>query len=284
MHSSEIIEKCKELRRQGFTLGDIVEKTGLPKTTVYYHIQDIPVSPELKERLKRKQKENTQRLTKLMVKRRKGKCRPGRTVVKPKGWNVKLVLLISHFMFDGEIQSHSCVYNNRNKVLINRVEKLTREVFDLEPRKWFNEKTGVHRISYHYVELADYIREKADELKKYIKNASLNEKKIFLRVFYDDEGSAYFRNNSRRVRGYQSSLDDLKLVQTLLEDFDIESRVKEKAEEIVISRKENLVEFRDKINFSKGVCINPERKNSIWDEKLEKREILDEMIASYVRI
>jgi len=41
------------------------------------------------------------------------------------------------------------------------------------------------------------------------------------------------------------------------------------------------VKFRDKINFLKGVYINPDRKNSIWKKKLEKREILDYTINSY---
>lgn len=51
--------------------------------------------------------------------------------------------------------------------------------------------------------------------------------------------------------------------------------------EIVISRKPSFIKFRDKINFSKGVYINPKHRNSIWKKKLEKREILDIIIASY---
>jgi len=73
----------------------------------------------------------------------------------------------------------------------------------------------------------------------------------------------------------------LKLIRKLLKDFDIRSRIEEKGQEIVISGKENLLKFRDKINFSKGVYINPNRKNSIWKKKLEKREILNKTIVSY---
>jgi len=83
------------------------------------------------------------------------------------------------------------------------------------------------------------------------------------------------------VRGYQNDLDILELVQCLLKEFDIESRVDKKYKEIIISRKKNLIKFQKEINFSKGVYINPSRKNSIWKEKLEKREILAKMINSY---
>lgn len=73
----------------------------------------------------------------------------------------------------------------------------------------------------------------------------------------------------------------LKLIHDLLEDFNIQSKVNGKHNEIVISKKLNLVKFRDKINFSKGIFINPNRKNSIWKKKLEKRKILNYLIDSY---
>jgi len=274
-----LIEKCRTLRKRGFTLGEIVRTINLPKTTVYGHVRDIPLSIETKERIAR---ENTQRL-KEIARRRKGKCIPGRIVPKPKGWTNKLIFLTAHFMFDGEATSHSCVYHNRNKSLIGRVKSLMGKIFNLYPRELLNKETGVHRISYHYVELATYIKGKARELKKYIKTASLSEKKIFLQAFFDDEGCVYKYDNNRKIRGYQKELKILKLVQRLLKDFQIDSKIDQKYKEIVISRKENIIKFRDKINFSKGIYINPDRKNSIWKKKLEKREILNKIIDSYIR-
>jgi intein-encoded DNA endonuclease-like protein len=161
-----------------------------------------------------------------------------------------------------------------------------KEVFNLEPYHRLYKESGVHRISYFYIELADYVRKRIKELKEYIRITSLPEKKIFLRVFFDDEGSVRYdkKRNKRQVRGFQYNLEVLKLIQKLLKDFDIQSKIDEKYKEIVISRKENLIKFRDKINFSKGVYINPNRKNSIWKQKLEKREILDRIIDSYQRI
>jgi len=280
---SVLIEKCRNLRREGFTVREINRAIKLSVGTVYNYIRDIPISPKLKEKIILKQIKNTQRLVEFNIKTRKGKCIPGRVVPKPKGWTNELLFLTAHFMFDGDIQTHSCIYHNRNMVLINRVSALMKKVFHLRPYNWLNKETGVYRISYHYVELADYMRNKAQELGQSIETASLPEKKIFLKAFFDDEGSVKWRRKQRLVRGFQYNLEILKLVQKLLRDFNIESKIDEKYNEIVVSRKSNLIKFRNKINFSKGIYINPNRKNSIWKRRLEKREILDKIINSYLR-
>ena len=276
-----LIEKCRRLRTKGFTLNEIIGAARLPKTTVYDNICDISLSFERKKEI---QKNAIKRIVEFNRKR-KGKCLFGRVVPKPKGWTNALLCLIAHFMFDGEIQTHSCIYHNRSNALIDRVSFLIEKVFNLRSYNWLNRETGVRRISYHYVELADYMKNKAQELKRYIKNASSLEKKIFLQAFFDDEGSVGFekKRNKRRIRGYQHNLEILKLVQKLLNDFNIKSKIDEKYKEIVISRKPNLIKFRDKINFSKGIYVNPNRKNSIWKKKLEKRKILDYIISLYTK-
>jgi hypothetical protein len=50
---------------------------------------------------------------------------------------------------------------------------------------------------------------------------------------------------------------------------------------IEISGKENLVRFAKEINFSPRIYINPQRKNSIWRRKIDKRKILSLAIKSY---
>jgi len=268
--NSLLIERCKNLRRKGYTFGEIVKTVNLPKATIYNHVYDVILSPTAQKRLMKVYEmiaeENTRRIDEFNIKERKGKCIPGRIVIKPEGWTNELIFLMAHFMFDGEIQTHSCIYHNRNKVLIYQVSSLMKKVFKLQPHRWLNKGTGVHRVSYHYVELADYMKEKVLELKNYIGISSRKEKRIFLRVFFDDEGSVGFekQRNKRRIRGYQHNLEILKLIQKLLKDFDIESKIDEKYKEIVISRKPDLIKFRDKINFSKSIFINPNRKNSIW--------------------
>lgn len=277
MTSPVLIEKCRTLRKKGFTLGQIIKIVKLPKTTVFDHIQNIPLSIEIKQRIK---KEAVRRITEFSRKR-KGKCIPGRIVIKPKDWTNELIFLAAHFMFDGEIRHGSCIYQNRNVFLMNSMRQSMENVFNLTPYYRFYEETGVHRISYHYIELSDYFRKKAEKLKSYIKNTSLSEKKIFLRVFFDDEGCVYWWRKARKIRGFQHNLEILELIQKLLKDFGIESKIDKKYKEIIISRKENLIKFRNKINFSEGVYINPDRKNSIWKKKLEKREILNKIIDSY---
>ncbi len=77
-----LVEKCRKLRKKGFTLGKIIKATGLPKTTVYEHICDIPLSKEMRERIR---KEAREKINEFIKKYRKGKCIPGRIVPKPKG-------------------------------------------------------------------------------------------------------------------------------------------------------------------------------------------------------
>jgi len=44
-------EKCVRLRKQDKTLTEIMKKTGLPKTTIWYHIINIPLTPKKKKGL-----------------------------------------------------------------------------------------------------------------------------------------------------------------------------------------------------------------------------------------
>lgn len=272
-----LIQRCRTLRRRGFTLGDIIRIVNLPKTTVYDHIRDINLPLEIKNRIN---KTHTRRLIEFNYKR-KGKCRKGKSIVKPRDWSKRLILLTAHLIFDGEITISGCIYQNRNEILINRVKILLKKLFGLTPFYRFYKETGVHRISYYNVELANYFKKKSKQIKNYILTASLEKKRLFLRAFFDDEGSVYYWNNIRRVRGYQNDLKILELVQKLLKDFDINSKIDKKYKEIIISRKENLIKFQDKINFSKGVSINSGRKNSIWKKDIEKKEILQMIINSY---
>lgn len=201
-------------------MNEIIKLTQIPKSTIYDHIRDIPLSLKAEKRIKFKKKIAIQKLREFSQKR-KGKCLPGRKVIKPKGWSNNLILLTAHLLFDGEITSHRCVYHNRNLALINRVKILFKDIFNLKPVHLFYKESGVHRISYFYVELANYFQNKSSQLKKYIVTSSLEKKKLFLKAFFDDEGSIRFDKkwNKREVGGFQYNLEILKLVQKLLKDF-----------------------------------------------------------------
>lgn len=272
-----LVQKCRTLRRKGFTLGEIIKATRLPKATIYEYVYNIELSPEAQERLRKTKKriaeENTKKLNKFNRKRRK-------RIPKPQNWSKELINIVGHFLFDGQILKSGCVYSNRSKSQINCLSELMKKHFNLEPYTRIK-KDEVIEIGYYNVNLGEYMKKKATDLLRFIISASQKEKRIFLKAFFDDEGCASWWKNVRRVRGYQHNIKILKLIQKLLKDFNIKSRIEEKGKEIVISGKENLIKFRDKINFSEGIYINPERKNSIWKQKLEKREILEKIIDSY---
>jgi len=46
-------EKCLILRNKGFTLGEIIAATKLPKTTIYYHIRNISLPQKVIERIEK---------------------------------------------------------------------------------------------------------------------------------------------------------------------------------------------------------------------------------------
>ena len=66
-----------------------------------------------------------------------------------------------------------------------------------------------------------------------------------------------------------------------LESVLMVEKVIEKYSEIVISRREDMFRFQKEINFSKGIFLNPKRKNSIWKKNLEKRQLLNHVLTSY---
>ena len=197
-------------------------------------------------------------------------------------WTPEMVLLIGHLIFDGEILKAKCSYNNRSEALLNRVEKLMREVYDYEPARYLNRFTGVRRIGYYNVAISNYLQKKAKQLLGRIRQLPIEMKREFVRAFFDDEGCMDFRpkTNHRKVRGYQKNVLILKLIQTLLQDFNITARVVA-PNEVIIVGKENLVRFEKEINFSFSVCVNGNRTNSRWKKHFEKRQILRLAIESF---
>ncbi len=269
-------ERCIALRKEGCSILEIMRATGRPKTSVYAHIHDLPLS---EERVKEIRKASGKRIRVFGSARKGTSARP---FVRFEEWNAESVLLVAHLSFDGGLGHGKCEYNNRSESLIDRVEGLMRPVYGFEPKRYRNLATGVQRISYFNVPLALYFKEKSDGLLLQISEMPLDLKREFLRAFFDDEGCMDFRplRNHRRIRGYQKKTRVLYIVQGLLKDFGIDAHVK-KPNEVVIHGKENLIRFQKEINFSPGVRINGNRSNSIWKESLEKRELLQRAIDSF---
>lgn len=268
-------DQCIELRKKDYSLQEIINTTGRSKTSVYFHIQNIPLSSERKLKLKNFRAVHIRKFALA----RKGKS--ARSFKKIVTWTPESVLLVSHLLFDGEIRRKKCVYNNRSTALINRVEKLMKQFYEFEPKRSRDKKTGVTRVAYFNVALNAHLYEKSIELLKLISTMSLDLKRELLRAFFDDEGCMDFRIKTRKVRGYQKDTAILFLVQNLLSDFSINSHI-EMPNKVVISGKENLLKFQEEINFSPGVRINGKRPNSLWKKSLEKQKLLKMAIQSYV--
>lgn len=269
-------EQCIALRRQDKSVIEIMKITGRPKTSIYQHIRDIPLSAA---RIQKYKTAAAARIRKYPLARKGKSVRSFSTF---NTWTPDTVQLVAHLLFDGEITHGSCVYNNRSLTLVRHVEKLMRFLYSFEPRQWMNQLTGVFRISYHNVALSAYMREKAAGLLKEIGGLPIECKRAFLKAFFNDEGCIDFRpaTNHRKVRGYQKDVSILTLIQRLLSDFDIPARVV-KPNEVVIVGKENLIRFEREINFSLGVYMNGNRSNSRWKKHIEKRELLKQAIKSF---
>ena len=274
----KLISKCRDLRSRGSSLGEIVSLMNVPKTTVYDYVKDVILTDEQREQVEIRRKEQA----KAKPNPRKGKCIPGRSILRPSFWSKDLVHIIAHFIFDGSIGKYGCRYYSKDKFQIVHVKNLVKKIFGINPLHEVRED-GVEVISFYNVELADYVKEKKKEIFNYIGNgAPKRQKKVFLQAFFDDEGNIYYKKkNQRRIRGYQNSYLILKRIKELLEDFGICGRINKAETEIEITGRNNLVKFWNEINFSSRIYMNPHRKNSIWKEKIEKREILELALKSY---
>jgi len=270
-------ERCVELRKQDKSIGEIVEITGRSKSSIYPHIKDIPLS---KNRIEKYHNDAAKHIRRFALKRKGKSVRPFHHF---DIWTPDLVRLVGHLAFDGEISlKRGCAYNNRSEALIERVEQLMEVIYDFEPKRWQNKLTGVRRISYYNVALANYLNDKRKELVRGIKKLPLPSKRAFLEAFFDDEGCVDYRpnENKRSIRGYQKDVSILKLIQKLLADFSVEARVV-LPNEVQIVGKKNLSRFEKEINFSFGIYMNGNRANSRWKKDIEKRKLLRKAIESY---
>jgi hypothetical protein len=269
-------KQCIVLRRKGYSINEIMKATGRAKSSIHTHIKEIPLS---NERMKQYREASGKWIRKFAL-ARKGKSE--RSFHAFETWSTGTALLVAHLLFDGEIAKGKCVYNNRSKALIERVEKLMQERYDFEPKWHQNQITGVWRISYHNVALSAYLNKKSKELLRGIRKMPLNLKREFIRAFFDDEGCMDFRpkKNIRRIRGYQKDVRVLRIIRALLVDFDITANIV-LPNEVVIVGKKNLMRFEREINFSTGIFMNGNRSNSRWKKNVEKKELLKQAIASF---
>jgi len=265
---------CQELRVKGHTLGEISRITHRPKTTVYFHIRDIVRTKKLLEKIK------NIRINLIRGKGpKRGKSLLGYKYKKFNQWTPSLVNLVAHMLFDGTIKREGVLYYNRSLALIINFKDKMKIIYDGKPRTYNN--NGVMRLAYHNVELGDFFKSKSIKLLNNITRLPIDFQLEFLKAFFDDEGSVDFRGMKRRIKGYQHNIKILNLIHKLLKNFKINSFIDRRFNEILITRKENIKNFAEEINFSRGLKVNGKRSNSVWKKSLEKRKILADLLASY---
>jgi len=269
-------ERCISLRKRGLSINQIAAKTNRPKTSVYFHIQSIPLSIQRKREIRLAAIRRFNDYSRSI----KGKSRLNRHPTHFKVWDTDLVSLVSHIMFDGTIKQGGCVYTNRSQSLLDHVTRCMGRIYPYPPKK-YESLSGVHKIAFHNVELGYLLRTKELELTRNIERMSKELRRVFLRAFFNDEGSVYFIGKRRAIRGYQHDGRILNLIQRLLRRLGIRSKVDMAYNEVTITRRRNLELFEKEINFSAGVCVNGNRSNSVWKHSFEKRELLRKMLASY---
>lgn len=280
MTKQEFKQKCIELRRQNHTLGEMVKLLDRPKTTIYFHVQNLPITPFLKEKISQISRININGARAKGLTTQKGKSWLNRHCKKFINWSPAMINLVAHTIFDGEIRNCSTMYHNRSLALINNFRMKMKKIYSYKPRT--HKKSGdVITLAYHNVELTNFLRIKKEELVKEILNFPKNYQREFLKAFFDDEGCITFSKKKRIIRGYQHNEQILVLIQKLLKSFNIESKVDTRFNEIVISRHPNLEKFAKQIGFMRGLCVNGKRTNSIWKKDLEKRKILEMALTSY---
>ena len=275
MQSVNFKNWCQELRTKGHTLGEISIITSRPKTTVYFHVRNMPLTKKLLEKIK------NIRINSIRGRGpKRGKSLLGYRYKKFNRWTPSLVNLVAHMLFDGAIKREGVLYYNRSPVLLENFKSKMAIIYNGKP-KVYKSNDGVMRFAYHNVELGDFFITKSSRLLDDITKLPINFKLEFLKAFFDDEGSVDFRGMKRRIKGYQHNDRILYLVHELLGNFKINSFVDSRFHEILVTRKENIERFAKEINFSRGIRVNGKRSNSVWRKSIEKRKILSNLLASY---
>ena len=265
---------CRSLRKQGSSIGQIARRLKLSESTVHWHVKDIRLTAMQRERLKIQKRA-------LMAKvnaRRKGKPLKPVLFRKP-SWSRALVHLIAHLRFDGRIDRYGCYYYSRSSQQARHVRRSLKWLLGITPKVRLR-PNGVWVVSFYNVAVTAWLAHKESELLQMVR-AHSEWQRQWLQALFDDEGHVHISNGVRRVRASQNDLQVLRQAQQFLGRMHIASRIDRYAKAIEVSGRENLVGFRKRINFSSGIRINANRKNGLWNQPLEKRELLKLALGSY---
>jgi len=122
-------QQIKSLRRAGRSLDDIAHQLGLSRSTVYWHIKDLPLTLDQQAVLHRRWQVTMAHVNA----KRRGIARSGPLPSRPR-WSEHLVHLVSHLMFDGRIDRWGGYYYNRSPSQLQHVVRLLKRLYGVTSR------------------------------------------------------------------------------------------------------------------------------------------------------
>src|SRR5581483_1100571 len=124
IHSLDKIKRLKELRKNGYSINELVREFSIPKTTVWHHIHSIVVEPKYVSLLKSK--------------------RGGSALKKQKNWQISKELaenllhspnrecvMVLAMLYWAEGSKKECVFTNSDSRMIDLYIKIIVKVFNI---------------------------------------------------------------------------------------------------------------------------------------------------------
>lgn len=272
--TSQLRRACRILRNRGRSIGQIAGQLGISESTVHWHVKDIQLTAAQQDRLR---VEKRALMAEVNAKRRGKPLKP--IVFRKPSWSRGLVHLVAHLSFDGRVDRYGCQYYSRSCQQVQHVSRELRGLLGVTP-KVRRRPNGIWITSLYNVEVAAWLGRREEELLSAVRHHPAWQRQ-WLQALFDDEGHIHVTGSRRRLRASQDNPSILRHAQKFLEHLDISSRIDKQARAVEITGRRNLVRFSRLINFSPGISINEHRKNGLWTEPMEKRELLDIALQSY---
>ena len=276
------IKQIRKLRFEANSYKSISNIFNISKSTAYKYCKNVELNSEALNILNNNIVLNREKFVKTYGIPNK---------IKNTSLNIEKVRLISHCLFDGYVGKNTISYINKNHVLLDEFLGDVLVVYGLRGRVRSKKRNDVYSVDVYSV-LA------VEDLVKYIDNYKTHNQlrclripkeifdsksfiKIFLRAFWDDEGTVGYYGYTRRLRAPCWNIYLRKDIIKLHNLLNIDAKEGEN-KYVVITQKSNFVKFKNLIGFTEGVKIGKKKfGKTVW-ESYDKLEVLSKMVDSYV--
>jgi|GEM_PF-5247118 len=278
-YSSQTKKGVIERRRQGVSLQGLVTEFNIPKSTIQGWVSRVRMPPELREKMLLRASKNRQ----VALSRRRIKLPNS---ILEQLYSLEFIRFFAHCLFDGSVFRDQVVYYSSHLKLAQQFANDGQKLFGLVPH-WYKTKFHIYRVHFYSKNLVDHLNKSKSSFLEGILKQELDCQIVFLKAFFDDEGSVTYRpkTSKRSVRGYQKDVGILRLISLMLGHLGIDSVLENvnRYPEIAIRGRVNIENFARLINFSHGVSFLATRKNSYYSRPIEKQKVLQALLASYVK-